>query len=109
MADIHLITSSMHRPPQGWPDGHSAEVVSLMEQRQIQIVRRAARRRIDPSSPWWSIRHDMDPEPPSDVQCRPSAPSETIAREAVATLPQPTKHLGAVCCDPFDPTNGDAA
>lgn len=65
MADIHLITSSMHRPPQRRPDGHRADVVSLVERRQVEIVRRPARRRIDPSSPWWSSRHDMDPEPPS--------------------------------------------
>ena len=70
MADIHLITPSMHRPSLRRPDGHCADVVSLVERRQVEIVRRAARRgcrRIDPASPWWSVRHhDTDqPEPPS--------------------------------------------
>ncbi|VCU07381.1 hypothetical protein RHODGE_RHODGE_00479 [Rhodoplanes serenus] len=66
MADIHLITSSMHRPPQRRPDGHRADVVSLVERRQVEIVRRPARsRRIDPHSPSWSIRHDTDSDPPS--------------------------------------------
>ncbi|CAL8974580.1 hypothetical protein RHODGE_RHODGE_03286 [Rhodoplanes serenus] len=57
MADIHLITSSMHRPPQRRPDDHRADVVSLVERRQVEIVRRAARRRPQPNPP-------MIPDPP---------------------------------------------
>ena len=66
MADIRLLTPSMHRPPQRRSDGHCADVVSLVERRQVEIVRRAARRgcrRIDPVSLWWwCVRHDIDPD-----------------------------------------------
>ncbi|RAI30575.1 hypothetical protein [Rhodoplanes serenus] len=70
MADIRLLTPSMHRPPQRRPDGHTADVVSLVERRQVEIVRRAARRRPQPDPPMTEagiVRRALgltDPEPP---------------------------------------------
>lgn len=72
MADIRLLTPSMHRPPQRRPDGHTADVVSLVERRQVEIVCRAARRgRIDHDHAMTEAgiaRRAIgltDPEPPS--------------------------------------------
>ncbi|MTW19433.1 hypothetical protein GJ689_24895 [Rhodoplanes serenus] len=70
MADIHLITSSMHRPPQRRPDGHRADVVSLVERRQVEIVRRADRRGLVDRAMTEAgiVRRALgftDPEPPS--------------------------------------------
>ncbi|WP_146618681.1 hypothetical protein [Rhodoplanes elegans] len=42
---------------------------------------------------------------PANLRCRPSAAIDTIARDAVVDLPAPSKHLGAVVCDPFDPND----